>query len=84
MARAEWKVWSTARPNLIDLNDKPATPEEAAKAACLWDLEVDDGSWFVGGVATIGVEAPNGKRWTCVATMVAGPERVVLTPLVRM
>lgn len=82
MAQADWQVWSTARPHLIDLNAKPTTPEEAALSACLWDLDVDDGSWFGGGVATLGIEAPSGERWTCVATMVAGPERVVLTAMV--
>lgn len=84
MAQAEWQVWSTAAPSMIDVSNKPTTPEEAALAACLWDLEVDDGSWFGGGVATLGIQAPNGERWKTAATMVVGPERVVLTPLVRM
>lgn len=81
---ADWQVWSTHAPSIIDLNSKPTTPEEAALSACIWDLDVDDGSWFGGGVATLGIQAPNGERWGCVATMVMGPERVVLTPLVRL
>lgn len=83
---AQWKVWATTTPHTIDLSDTakpPTSPEEAALAACLWDLDVDGGSWFGGGVATLGVESPTGERWACAATMVDGPQRVVLTPMVR-
>jgi hypothetical protein len=83
MAQADWQVWSTHAPHTIDLNNRPTTPEDAALSACLWDLEVDDGSWFGGGVATLGIQAPNGDRWTCVATMTA-ENGVVLTPMVRL
>ena len=51
-----WQVWSTTAPHAIDLSDPanpPTTPEAAVLAACLWDLDVDDGSWFGGGVATV-------------------------------
>lgn len=87
MDTTQWQVWSTTAPHAIDLSDPanpPTTPEAAVLAACLWDLDADDGSWFGGGVATVVVESPTGERWTCAATMVDGLERVTLTPMVAL
>jgi len=77
-----WEVGSTAHPHLTDLDSTSATPEEAARAAGLWNLDADGGSWFAGGIATIEVKSSAGERWSCVATMVSAPERVTLTPMV--
>lgn len=80
-----WQVWSTVTPNLIeqcDVEDPPNSPEAAVRSACLWNLGMDGGAWFYGGVATIGVEAPTGERWTCTATLVNSRERITLTPMI--
>jgi hypothetical protein len=81
-----WQVLSTAHRHLVDLDpgDAQTTPEQAVRSACIWNLDADGGFWFGGGVATVEVQSPAGERWTCAATVVAGVERVNLSPLVRL
>lgn len=84
MTAPEWKVWSTLKPTLIDLSapdDPPDGPEAAALAACAWNLNADGGWWFLGGVATLGIEAPTGERSTCAAWLTPDGQ-VQLTPMV--
>ena len=76
-----WQIWSTAHPHLVELDDTSECAEDAVRAACLWNLDADGGFWFAGGIATIGVQSAAG-RWSCAATMVDGPRRVTLTPMV--
>jgi hypothetical protein len=79
-----WQVLSTAHRHLCDLDPLPTSPEQAVRAACLWNLDADGGFWFGGGVATVEVQSPAGERWTCSAEIVKGPGRVNLSPLVRL
>ena len=82
----EWKVWSTAKPDEIDLSahaNPPTTPEEAVRAACAWNLAADGGSWFGGGVAALGVEAADGRRWTCAVWLAAADGELSVGPMRR-
>ncbi len=79
-----WQVWSTTHPHLVDLDESPECAEDAVRTACVWNLNADGGFWFAGGIATVAVQSPAGERWTCAATMVDGPQRVTLTPMVAL
>ena len=83
----QWQVWSTANPAIADLSDvenPPDSPEAAVRSACAWNLRADGGSWFGGGVATLGVESPDGERWTCAAWLTAATGELSLSPMVRL
>lgn len=82
---AEWKVWSTTRPNLVELDPDATSPETAVASACAWNIGADGGWWFDGGVATLGVESPTGERWTCAAWVRPGgpPGALDFSPMVR-
>lgn len=83
----QWQVWSTATPAIVDLSDAgnpPDGPEAAARAACAWNLRADGGSWFGGGVATLGVESPGGERWTCAVWLTAAGGELSLGQMVPM
>ena len=82
MARADWQVWSTTAPDAIEVSETPASPEAAARDACLWNLGIDAGSWFGGGLATVVVQTPTGKRWTCAVVIVMDERLLDLTPMV--
>ena len=80
-----WRVWSTATPDSVDLSsadNPPDSPEAAVRAACAWNLRADGGSWFGGGVAALGVEAADGRRWTCAVWLVAATGDLSLATMV--